>query len=321
MVRPTWRAAISFGLVNVPVQLHTAVRRRDLRFRQLTRDDHQPVKNRRVDAALGEEVSRDDIVKGYELAEDHYVVVDPDELDRLAPESSRSIDIHDYVEASEIDPVYYDRSYYLTPDGDTATKPYQLLTEAMQRTGKVAIARFVMRNKEHLGAIRADDGLLVLSTIHYADEVVDRSHLDELLPDDVQVRDREVEMAEQLIASMTTGFCPTCYENEHRQRVKDYLEAKAADDVVELPREDRESGDVLDLVAALERSLGRERTERHAAAGAVGDDDAGANPYAQMTRAELYELAKQRDIPGRSNLAKPELIDALEQDDTRSGAA
>jgi DNA end-binding protein Ku len=328
VARATWSGAISFGLVTVPVQLFTAVRPQNLRFRQLHAQTKAPVKQKRVDAETGEEVAYDDIVKGYEVPSGGYVVIDPSELAELDPDASRLVDIRDFVDQGDIDPVYYDRPYYLAPDGEAAAKPYRLLTEAMERSGKVAIASFVMRNKEHLAAIRAKDGLLVLSTMHHADEVADPTELDvHGSLEDVEVRDREVEMAQQLIDSLLTDFDPNCYPDEHRARVQAYLEAKAEGQDVELPTSDRDTGNVVDLVAALEQSLERAKgsgTGRSATddggSGGAGGSGAG-DDYASMSKKALYELAQERDVPGRSGLSKEELIDALRAMDTEAGAA
>jgi DNA end-binding protein Ku len=319
VARATWSGAISFGLVSVPVQLFTAVRPQNLRFRQLNAQTKAPVKQKRVDAETGEEVAYDDIVKGFEVPSGGYVVIDPSELAELDPDASRLVDIRDFVDQRDIDPVYYDRPYYLAPDGEAAAKPYRLLTEAMERSGKVAIASFVMRGKEHLAAIRARDGLLVLSTMHHADEVADPAELDvhERL-EGVEVRDREVAMAEQLIESLVTEFDPNCYPDEHRARVQAYLEAKAEGQDVELPTSDREGGEVVDLVAALERSLDR---ARGGAGGTATGGGAGGDGYEEMTKTELYELAQKRDLPGRSGLSKDELVAALRAADTEAGAA
>jgi DNA end-binding protein Ku len=338
MARPTWRGTVNFGLVNVPVALFTAVRSQDVRFRQVNKDTGQPVRQQRVDQSTGEVVAYEDIVKGYELPDGRLVVVDPDELAELDPRATRLIEIHDFVQQEEIDPVHYDRAYYLAPDGDAAGKPYLLLAQAMERSDRVAIARLVMRGKEHLAAIRAHDGLLVLSTMHYADEVADPR---EMAPDafdlDVTVRDRELDMAEQLIASMTGEFTPDRYENEYRQRVLSYIAAKAEGDEVAMPTDDRAGGEVIDLMAALERSLeraasaGREQDaggesgtgregDTEASAGDGGDTGNGeAVGYADMTRAELYELAQERKLPGRSRMSKDELAEALATAD--AGAA
>ncbi len=334
-MRPTWRGSISFGLVSVPVQLFTAVRSHDVRFRQLHEKTKAPVKQKRVDSSTGEEVGQDSIVKGYEVADGRYVVVDPGELDELSPVASRLIDIHDYVEQADIDPIYYDRAYYLAPDGETANKPYRLLAQAMERAGKVAIASFVMRNRAYLAAMRAVDGYLILSTMHYADEVADPADLPVEFVDSGKVSDREVEMAEQLIGQLATDFEPESYCDEYRDRLLQFLEAKAEGEQYEVEEAEPSEGNVVDLVAALERSL--ERSGGSSAAqrgdgGAGGSDrrsstgtgDAEATPapvYADMTRAELYELAKERDLPGRSGLSKTQLVEALTADDEASGAA
>jgi DNA end-binding protein Ku len=344
MARPTWRGAISFGLVSVPVQLFTAVRSHDVRFRQLHRDTKRPVRQKRVDPETGEEVAYDDIVKGYEVGEGRFIVVEPDELADLDPKASRLIDIQDYVDQAEIDPIHYDRAYFLAPDGETAAKPYKLLAQAMEQAGKVAIAQFVMRGRSYLAAVRARDGLLVLSTMHYSDEVADPADLapEALELEGVEVRDRELVMAEQLIESMTTPFDPDAYRDVHHQRVLEYLEAKAAGEQFELPADDREGGEVIDLMAALERSLERARGgdatdaaassgETDAAAGAgdadtdreqpSGGTEGGAPDYASMTRSQLYDLAQERDLPGRSGMSKAELVEALQTSDVRAGAA
>lgn len=342
MARPTWRGAISFGLVSVPVQLFTAVRSHDVRFRQLHRDTKRPVRQKRVDPDSGEEVAYDDIVKGYEAGEGRFVVVEPDELAELDPKASRLIDIQDYVDQSEIDPIHYDRAYYLVPDGETAAKPYKLLAQAMEHAGKVAIAQFVMRGRSYLAALRARNGMLVLSTMHYSDEVADPADLapEALELEGVEVRDRELVMAEQLIESMTTEFDPDAYRDVHHERVMEYLEAKAAGEQFELPAADREGGEVIDLMAALERSLDRARGVGDSGAGeaAAGDDEApsaaaagdaddrprggGTSPdYGSMTRSELYDLAQARDLPGRSGMSKAELVDALQTSDASVGAA
>ena len=328
MPRPTWKGSISFGLVNVPVQLFTAVRSQDIRFRQLHGKTNARVRQQRIDVETGEEVAYDDLVKGYETADGRYVVVDPEELRQLDPEASELIDIHDFVDLADIDPIYYERPYYLAPDGKAAAKPYRLLTDAMLREGKVAIASFVMRNKEYLAAIRAKDDLLLLSTMHHADEVVDPAELDVSgLTSEVQVNEREVDMARRLIDSLATDFDPTAYEDTYRQRLTEFLEAKAEGQDVELPEVERDRGGVIDLTAALEESLerasrgdggGRRRTRGDDGQQAAGADGDG---YGSMTREQLYELAQQRDVPGRSSMSKRELAEALEAGDAEAGAA
>ena len=209
MPRPIWSGSISFGLVNVPVKLFSAVSSQDVRFHQLRKADSSRIRQKRVSAADGEEVPYEEIVKGYEIGPDQYVIVDPEELAALDPKATQSIDIEEFVDLDQIDPIYYEHPYYLVPD-KRAEKAYALLTEAMARTNKVAIAKFVMRTKQYLAALRpaapTGDGrsVLVLSTMLYADEVVPASQLDALPSgDDELVTDRELKMAESLIDSLT----------------------------------------------------------------------------------------------------------------------
>lgn len=314
MARPTWKGNISFGLVNVPIQMFTAVRKHDVNFRQVHASTKARVRRKRVDAETGEEVPNDEIVKGYEVGDGQYLVVDPEELEQLDPDRSRTIEIRDFVEVGDIDPIYFDRPYYLAPDGEGAARPYRLLTEAMERTGKAAIATFVMRTKEYLAAIRARDGVLILSTMNFADEVADPADLDVPELDDVEVQDREVEMAEQLIENLLTDFDPTAYRDEHQERIREYLESKAEGQEVHLPERAEETGEVVDLMSALEQSL---RGAAGEGAGAASDEE----DLESMTRDELYELAQQRDVPGRSGMSKSELVEALQEAEATADAA
>lgn len=273
MPRAIWSGAISFGLVNIPVKLVTAVDRKNVRFRELRRSDTSRVRYRKVAASDGEEVSGDEMVKGYEIAPDRYVVLEPDELKALAPESSRSIEIEDFVELADIEPINFDSSYYLVP-ADTAAKPYQLLHTAMTESGRAAVARFVMRTKEHLAVIRPIGPALAVTTLVYHDEIVDADSLDGLPGDDVEPSERELKMAASLIESMTVAWEPERYTDTHRERVLELIEAKAAgEDIATVPDDERESGEVVDLVAALEASLAAARGED---APAEGDADDGA---------------------------------------------
>lgn len=259
MARAIWSGAISFGLVNIPVKLVTAVDRRNVRFRELRREDASRVRYRKVAAADGEEVTSDQMVKGYEIAPDRYVVLEPDELKALAPESSRAIEIEDFVELAEIEPLYYDSSYYLVP-ADTAAKPYALLHTAMRESGKAAVARFVLRTKQHLAIIRPVGDALAVSTVVYHDEVIPSEQLDGLPGEDVQPTDRELAMANQLIESMTVDWEPERYRDTHRDQILELIERKAAgEDITAAPELEREAGDVVDLVAALEASLAASR--------------------------------------------------------------
>ena len=255
MPRSIWSGAISFGLVSVPVKLYSAVSPKTVRFHQLHAKDGVRIQQKRVCAADGEEVDYQDIVKGYEIAPDRYVIIEPEELASLAPEKTRTIDIEDFVELSEIDPIYYDHPYYLTP-GPGGAKPYKLLVDAMREAGKVAIARVVLRSKEQLVAIRPRDGVLAMETMLFADEVVPTDSLEEMATDgDVKTSDRELTMARQLIDSLSSDFEPEKYHDEYRERVLDLIERKAQGETIVIEETTEEPEQVPDLMAALEASI------------------------------------------------------------------
>src|SRR3954451_17577585 len=253
MPRSIWSGAISFGLVNVPVKLYSAVSRKTVRFHQLHDADHVRIQQKRICPADGEEVAYDNIVKGYEISPDQYVVIEPEELEALDPKKTRSIDIQEFVDLSEIDPIYFDHPYYLAP-GTGASKPYRLLLEAMKQTNKVAIARVVIRQKENLVAIRATGDVLTMATMVFHDEVVSPDTIDELPDDDAKATKREVEMAEQLIDSLSGEFEPEKYHDEYRERVLELIEAKASGEEISI-QPPEEPAKVPDLMAALEQSL------------------------------------------------------------------
>jgi DNA end-binding protein Ku len=250
-----WSGAISFGLVNVPVKLYSAVSRKTVRFNQLNAETGNRIQQKRVDPDTGEEVPYEQIVKGFELTKDRYVVITPDELDALEPERTRTIQIEDFVDLAEIDPIYYDHPYYLVPDKGAA-KAYGLLLNAMEASEKVAIARVVLRSKEQLVAIRPAGELLMMETMIFHDEVVPHDDLDDL-PDakDLKVSDREVKMAQQLIDSLSNDFEPEKYHDEYREKVLDLIERKASGEEIVVQPEAPEPAKVPDLMAALEASL------------------------------------------------------------------
>src|SRR3954447_23269658 len=226
MPRSIWSGAISFGLVNVPVKLYSAVSKKTVRFHQLHDKDGVRIQQKRVCPADGEEVTYEHIVKGYEITPDQYVIVEPGELEAIEPRKTKTIDIEDFVDPEEIDPLYYDPPYYLMP-GTGAAKPYKLLVTAMQDSQKVAIARVVIRQKEQLVAIRPADGVLSMSTMNFADEVVSPDKFDDAPGDEVDTSEREVDMAKQLIESLSTGWEPDKYRDTYRDRVLELIEQKA----------------------------------------------------------------------------------------------
>jgi DNA end-binding protein Ku len=256
MARSIWTGAISFGLVSVPVKLYSAVNRKTVRFHQLNKTTGVRISQKRVDSSTGDEVPYEDIVKGYELSPDRYVVIEPEELDTLDPVRTRTIDIEDFVELDQIDPIFYDHPYYLAP-GPGGAKPYRLLLEAMRDTGRVGIARVVIRSKEQLVAIRPMGDVLGMATMLFADEVVPADTLDELPDgDEVKTTKRELDIAKQLVDSLADDFDPTKYRDSYRDEVLALIERKAAGEQIAVQPAPEESGaPVPDLMSALKASL------------------------------------------------------------------
>ncbi len=260
MPRAIWSGSISFGLVNVPVKLFGATSKKDVRFHQLHDADGARIQQKRVCSKDGEEVPLEHIVKGYEVSRDRYVVITPEELDSLDPKATRTIDIQDFVELDEIDPVYFESTYYLVPEKG-ASKAYRLLLEAMRESKKVAIARVVLRQKQHLVALRPLEEALSMSSMLYADEVVSADQLEDL-PEDVEVSERELKMANQLIESLTSEWRPEQYRDDYRERVLELIEKKAAGQEIAAAPVEEEQAPVVDLMAALEASLAAAKDRR-----------------------------------------------------------
>ena len=255
MARAIWSGAISFGLVNVPVKLYSATSPKTVRFHQLSSKTGARIKQKRVDPSTGEEVPFEEIVKGYEITPDRYVLVTPEELDALDPKATKTIDIEEFVDLSEIDPIYYDHSYYLAPTAGGA-KAYRLLLDAMRESGKVGIGKVVLRTKQQLCALRPTGDALTLSTMLFGDEVLAPDRLDELdAVGDAEATDRELKMAEQLIDSLSGEFDPSRYKDEYREQVLNLIERKASGEQIAVQPEAEEPVAAPDLMAALEASL------------------------------------------------------------------
>ena len=274
MPRPIWSGAISFGLVNVPVKLMGAVSPKDVRFNQLEAGTGARIKQKRVSAETGEEVPFDQIVKGYEISPDNYVVIEPQELEALDPKATRSIEIEDFVDLDQIDPLYFERPYYLVPDKGGA-KAYALLLEAMKESQKVGIARLVLRTKQYLAAIRPLGDALVLETLLYPDEVTLPDDVEGLPRDDVEIQDRELKIARQLIESLSTEFEPENYRDEYRERVLELIEQKAEGKQIVTQPATEEPTKVVDLMAALEASLAQAKEAKADKAGPEAKADKG----------------------------------------------
>ena len=258
MARAIWSGSISFGLLNVPVRLFSAVSKQTVRFRELREGDGSRVKHKRVAESDGKEVPYEKIVKGYEYAPDQYVILTKDELSELDPKKTRAIEIQDFVDLDDIDPIYFEQPYYLGPDKG-AERAYALLVQAMTDARKVAVARFVLRNKEHLAAIRPMEDVLTLTTMRFHDEVSSPDDLDSEVFEEAKPKKpekRELEMAKQLIESLTSDFDPDKYRDEYREELLDLLQKKAeGQDIVSAPSEEPEPTKAPDLMAALEESL------------------------------------------------------------------
>jgi DNA end-binding protein Ku len=256
MARAIWSGSISFGLLNVPVKLYSAVARRGISLREIRESDGARIRHRRVAEGTDEEVPYEKITKAFEITFGNYVPIGKDEMAALAPKKTRAIEVQDFVDLGEIDPIYFDSPYYLGP-AEGAEKAYSLLASAMEGSGKVAIARFVFRNKEHLAALRTEGGVLTLTTMRFADEVVPPTELDDVLPaEKPKVARKEVEMAEKLIDSLTSDFDPTAYRDEYREELMALIERKAEGKEVVTPEAaEPEATKAPDLMAALEESI------------------------------------------------------------------
>jgi DNA end-binding protein Ku len=296
MARPVWSGTLSFGLVSVPVGLYSGTKDKAPHFNQFERGTADRVRNKRVNERTGEEVDYDDVVKGAEVSGGDYVIVDPDELDAIAPGRSRLMEINEFVDAGEIDPSYYRRTYYLGPNGEEAAKPYGLLRDAMEIAGKAAIATFVMRNKEHLAAIRADGQVLVLETLYFADEVRDPKKEVPSLPQRGKAGKKERDVAVSLIESMTEKWRPGDFEDTYRAKVDKLIEDKRKGREVVAEGEPPESTNVVDLMAALEASVDRAKKrggEKRASAGKSTATKSSGRKSAKKSTAEK-STAKKR---------------------------
>ncbi|MGE3619345.1 MAG: Ku protein [Acidimicrobiia bacterium] len=287
MPRAIWSGSIGFGLVNIPIKLFNAVSRKSVHFNQIDSRTGARIRYQKVSAADGEVVPSEAIVKGYELPGGEYVTVGDDELGALDPEANRTIEIEQFIDLADVDPLYYDAAYYVAPDKATL-KPYALLVRAMEESGKVAIARFVMRSKQYLCAIRPKDGALVLSTMVYADELNPPDEIGEIVgASEVEVTAKELKMAEQLVESLSEPFEPERYEDTYRHRVIELIEAKAAGtgEVVAPPAPLAEDK-VVDLMAALEASVKEAKAarKRHPTQRAAADEQPADAPTSSRRR-------------------------------------
>ena len=253
-----WSGAISFGLVNVPVKMFTAAKSKDVHFNQLHGADRSRVQMKRFCSDEQVEIEYSELVRGYEVGPDEYVVVTDDELAALAPTVTSGIEIEEFVDLAEIDPVFFEHSYYLVPE-KAGTKAYALLMGAMRDSGRIALGRVVLRQKQYLVAIRPAGRALAMSTLFFPDEVVSQDELDGLPGDDIKATDRELAMAQQLIAALSTEFEPEKYRDDYREALLAMIDEKAQGVIIEFTPKAAPSAKVTDLMAALEASIAAAR--------------------------------------------------------------
>jgi len=294
MARAIWSGSVSFGLVNVPVKAYTAVRDHEVHFHQLERKSGARIRYEKVSERTGKEVPSEDIELGYELPRGTYVIVDPAELDVLRPASTRSIAVTDFVDLADIDPVYYERTYWLAPDGESAERAYRLLFVAMEQSDRAGIGTVVMRNKQYLAAIRPYDGALAMSTMRFADEVVPRSAIDQLPTGKSGADAKELRLASQIIDSLTTDWDPTRYRDTYTDELKDLLGRKAKGEEIVAEQAPAARADVVDLLAALESSVAEAKRARGGEPAPAGTARRGASQAASKRTRAPAEATRTR---------------------------
>jgi DNA end-binding protein Ku len=341
MARPIWSGVVTLGLVTVPVALFTATEDHTIHFHQLQRDTSDRIRNKRVNERTGREVETRDIVKGYGLGGGDYVVVEPADLEEIAPGKSKVIEMAGFVDLPEIEPVYFDRTYYVAPRGKDNRKVYELLRTALERADKVGIATFTMHGKQYLTALRAQSDVLVMHTMHWADEVRDPSDVADQLPTRrVKTSSKEVSTAQQLIDALSIDWNPEDYHDTFEERVKELVDAKRRGKDVVGESGPPDATNVLDLMSALEKSVegarsigSRSRSGSRRGGGQRGqvheldsrrpqkpgsksrkqqaDDD-----LSSLSKNDLYQRASEAGITGRSKMTRDQLLKALKKHST-----
>ncbi|MEU6214314.1 Ku protein [Streptomyces sp. NPDC047023] len=336
MARPVWAGNLSFGLVSLPVSLHTATDSHTIHFHQLQRGTSDRIRNRRVNERTGDEVELDDIVKGFDTG-DEYVLVEPKELDEIAPGRSRSLEIAGFVDLAEVDPIFFDKTYYLGPRGSEYGKVYSLLEQALAKAGKAGIATFVMRQHEYLVALKSENGLLTLHTLHWADEIRDPKKEIDTLPGKAKASEKELMMAEQLINAMSMTWDPEEFHDTFQEKVAALIEAKKAGETVEKAEPAAEPTGVVDLMEALRASVERAGSPKATGGKATASGKASASSKATaakppakkrirstpqedlsgLSKADLYRKAAAANLPGRSQMSRDDLVKALSSSSSR----
>ncbi|WP_326594301.1 non-homologous end joining protein Ku [Streptomyces sp. NBC_01294] len=332
MARPVWTGVLSFGLVSIPVALYTATDSHTIHFHQLQRGTSDRIRNRRVNERTGKEVELEEIVKGYDTGEE-YVLVEPEELEEIAPGRSKTIEISGFVDLDTVDPIFFDKTYYLGPKGKEYSKVYGLLEQALEESSRAGIATFVMRGRECLLALKAEKGLLAVHTLHWSDEIRDPHQEIPDLPKTGKASAGELKMAHQLIDALAIDWQPKEYDDVYQEKVAALIEAKQAGETVEKAEPAPKATGAVDLMEALRASVERARspkdTGEKASTSTTRAKSAGKGSGAakkrttsspgtsrsrsleSLTKAELYEKATKAGIRGRSGMSHDELADAL----------
>jgi len=309
VARPIWSGAINFGLVTIPVELYSATEDHTISFRQFERGTSDRIRYKRVNERTGKEVAFSDIVKGADLGGGEYVIIEPDELDAIAPGRSRTIDINTFVELDDIDPVHFQKTYWLAPSKEEYGKSYSLLLQAMEKSNRAGIATFVMRGKEYLTAVRAGDGMLVLNTLLFPEDIRDPAKELKSLPEISTARGKEIEMATSLIDSMTDEWRPEDYHDTYTQQVEKLIEDKREGKEIVAETEPSEPTKVVDLFEALSKSVEGRKKRRDTPAKSTSDSS--SEDLSSLSKADLDKLARDLDIKGRSKMSRDELEKAV----------
>ncbi|HVX43695.1 MAG TPA: Ku protein [Mycobacteriales bacterium] len=303
MARSIWSGAINFGLVTVPVGLYSATEDHTVHFHQFERGTTDRVRNQRVNERTGKEVDYEDVVKGRELRNGKLVLVEQQELDDIAPGRSRTIDITGFVALEEIDPIYFQRSYYLAPRGAEYARTYDLLRQALERSGRAGIALFVMRGKQYLTLLRPAGRVLMLETMYFADEIRDpRKELD--LPAGKRFSGTELDTSVQLVEAMSMEWKPSSYQDSYAKQVEKLVRAKGRGKAVTAEAEPPEATNVVDLMEALQQSVAGSKKSR-------GKKSRGGEKLSELSKKELYDRASSLNVKGRSSMSRKELESAV----------
>jgi DNA end-binding protein Ku len=311
VARPIWSGAINFGLVTIPVELYSATEDHTISFRQFERGTSDRIRYKRINERTGKEVAFSDIVKGADLGGGEYVIIEPEELEAIAPGRSRTIDINTFVELDDIDPIHFQKTYWLSPAKEEYGRSYSLLLQAMEKTNRAGIASFVMRGKEYLTAVRAGDGMLVLNTLLFPEDIRDPAKELKSLPEITTARGKEIEMAVSLIDSMTDDWRPEDYHDTYTEQVEKLIEDKREGKEVVAESEPAEPTKVVDLFEALSKSVEGRKKRRDTPAASSSSSEDSADDLDSLSKADLDKLARDLDVKGRSKMSRDELAKAV----------